>query len=311
MIQPVILWVDLTQCERNPGLRSFGTLPWRICRVFGVQDLGELIRSVQPHALCFEFDYPYPLGLAMLSETKRGYPSIPILMLTKPHSEALAVWALRARVWDYFVKPVPEAEIWRSIMPLFEEEGYKDHRERVPRSFITPEHNALDCPRQPGLSHAERAILKARAYIESHLEGKISERTVAQLCALSTSCFSRTFKRVSDMTFREFVLQARINRAMELLQDKHATVTRVGYEVGFQNLSYFSVTFRRHVGMSPTIYRNQLCYIHRAGGTLGNRKVLQTTPLSCSDQSTLARCRTVTTRHIGASKITTEVSKEP
>ena len=258
MITPVVLWVDLTQRERVPNSSIEDNRPCRICRPCGAEDLNEVIRSVQPEILCFEFEYPDAYSLALLTETKRRHPSIPLLMVVEPHSEALAIWALRARVWDYFIKPVTEAEIWHSIMPLFEEENYNRWHDRIPRNFIKPMHDPLDKPPQTGLSHTERAVIKARAYIESHLEEKISEQTMAKSYGLSTSCFSRTFKRVNGLTFSGFVLQARVKRAMRLLEDKNAKVTAVCYEVGFQNLSYFSLTFRRHVGVSPTVYRTRL-----------------------------------------------------
>lgn len=257
MIAPAILWVDWTQCGRGPDSSPVETLPCRIYRLSGTEDLNEVIRSVQPDILCFEFDYPHASGLAMLTETRRRHPSIPLLMVVEPHPEALAVWALRARVWDYFIKPISEAEIWQSIAPLFEEENYKRWRERIPRNLIKPQHDPLDKPTQTSLSHAERAILKARAYIESHLEEKIPEKTMAKFCGLSTSCFSRTFKRVNGLTFSGFVLQARVKKAMKLLEDKHVKVTAVCYEAGFRNPSHFSFTFRRCVGVSPAVYRDQ------------------------------------------------------
>lgn len=258
MIPPVMLWVDLTRCERNGSLPIASSALCRIYRVFGAQGLDEMIRSVQPCVLCFEFDYPPSTGLTMLSETKRNHPAVPILMLAEPHSEKLAIWALRARVWDYFVKPVCEVEIFCSVKPLLRQDGYQGWDRRARRNFITPEHHIPEPPPSLSLSRAERAILKAHAYLESRLQENISERIVAKYCGLSTSCFSRTFKRIRGVTFSGFVFQARVKKAMGLLEDKHVSVTEVCYQAGFQNLSHFSLTFRRHVGVSPTVYRDQL-----------------------------------------------------
>ncbi|MGH8503505.1 MAG: hypothetical protein ACREVE_13735 [Gammaproteobacteria bacterium] len=169
MISPVMLWIDLTQRASNPGTPIIGSPVCRVHRVFGGRGLDEVIRSVQPRALCFEFDYPLSADLAMLSETKRSHPSVPILMLAEPHAETLAIWALRARVWDYFVKPVSEAEILRSIMPLFRKEDYKHWDRRAPRDFIAPAHDIPDRPSPLSLSRTQTAILRAHAYIESHL----------------------------------------------------------------------------------------------------------------------------------------------
>ncbi|MGH8503506.1 MAG: helix-turn-helix transcriptional regulator [Gammaproteobacteria bacterium] len=96
---------------------------------------------------------------------------------------------------------------------------------------------------------------------------------MAKFCGLSTSCFSRTFKRINGLTFSKFVIQARLKTAMELLQDSHASITRVSGESGFRNLSHFSLTFRRHLGVSPTAYRGRVKE-HSIGPDLaGSRQV--------------------------------------
>lgn len=283
MIRPVMLWVDLTQGKRNCGLPTSSSAPCRICHIFSAQSLRETSRSAQPRALCFEFDYPPSAGLTVLSETKRSHPPIPIVMLAEPRSESLAVWALRTRVWDYLIKPVCEAEIMRSIMPLFMEEGYNDWDRRAPRNFITPKHDIPAKPTRLKLSRAERAILTANAYIEAHLTEKISEQTVAKFCGLSTSCFSRKFKHINGLNFSRFVLQVRVEKAIELLENKHAKVTEVCYAAGFKNLSHFSLTFRSCVGVSPTSYRARLRrqYIDAvSGGTSGTFRSYALVPLA-------------------------------
>jgi DNA-binding NtrC family response regulator len=162
MRRPALLWIDLTQCERTFDSSSVNGLHGLVLRVSGAQGLGEIMHSVQPRALCFEFDYPDSLRLTMLSETKRSYPSIPILMIAEPHSEALVIWALRARVWDYFVKPICEAEVLRSVIPLLRKDNYTGCNRRAPRNLITPGHDRTNKPPALSLSRSERAVLIER-----------------------------------------------------------------------------------------------------------------------------------------------------
>src|SRR5512146_1277705 len=65
--------------------------------------------------VCFIFDYPEMAGLKLIPETKSHWPSVPILMLTMQCSAELAVWALRARVFDLLVKPLTGQEIARCM----------------------------------------------------------------------------------------------------------------------------------------------------------------------------------------------------
>jgi YesN/AraC family two-component response regulator len=213
---------------------------------------------VQPHALCFEFDYPDPSGLTLLKETKHRYPSIPFVMLAASHAGTLAVWALRARVWNYFVKPVAQTEIVRSLMPLLRAQVSKGWHRRAPRLCITPEQNISNGPSSLSLSRSEQAILKARRFIESHLEDKLSARMLARYCGLSPAYFSRTFKRVTGLSFRAFLPQARVKRALQLLENESLTVTQVCLQAGLSNLSHFTLMFRRYVSVSPSIYQARL-----------------------------------------------------
>jgi AraC-like DNA-binding protein len=158
-------------------------------------------------------------------------------------------------VWNYFVKPVAHTEIVRSLMPLLRAQVSKGWHRRAPRLCITPEQNISNGPSSLSLSRSEQAILKARRYVESHLEDQIAERILARYCGLSAAYFSRTFKRVTGLSFRAFLPQARVKRAMSLLEHESLTVTQVCFQAGFSNLSHFAVMFRRYVGVSPSIYR--------------------------------------------------------
>lgn len=68
--------------------------------------------------ICMHFDCPDLAGLSLLQEIKLKSPSIPITMFTVQHSEELAIWAMRSRVWEYVVLPLSAAEINRYLNAL-------------------------------------------------------------------------------------------------------------------------------------------------------------------------------------------------
>ena len=57
------------------------------------------------------------------------------------------------------------------------------------------------------------------------------------------------------MTFCEYLLKFRISKACESLSDPLVKVKTVAFEVGFNDLSYFARTFRRHTGVTPSTYQ--------------------------------------------------------
>lgn len=253
--RPVLLWINLTQTGHEAVLPFNANGRCVIHVIESVKQdpgqIGGMIDLLGPDVLCFEYDHPGDAGLAALARTKRGYPGIPILMLTKSHSETLAVWALRARVWDYIVKPFSAEAILHSTISLFEAVRKQDVGSKR-RKIILPLHDFTYMRRLRG---GEKTILRAQSYILKNSSHDIQLREVANHCCLSHSHLSRLFREIAGITFKAFVLQSRIRRAVERLADPYAAITSVCYEVGFRDLSHFGRVFRRYVGMSPSQYR--------------------------------------------------------
>ena len=78
----------------------------------------------------------------------------------------------------------------------------------------------------------------------------------AQL-GMSESHFSRFFRRATGNTFTAFVHRVRINRACQLLMESDRFVSRICYEVGFNNVANFNRRFLEIKGMTPSAFRQQ------------------------------------------------------
>ncbi len=167
----------------------------------------------------------------------------------------LAIWALRLRVWDYFTKPVGIDELVNSIAGLPEmKPGTCKHGGDY--WAIQP----LDLPESRSFGTTIKKIPTALAttYVREHLDKKISLEIVSKLCGMSKSHFSRSFKNDHGITFQNYLAQQRIDRALALLKDSDMQVTQVAFAVGFTELSNFTRTFQRHIGMSPSYYRKAI-----------------------------------------------------
>lgn len=200
----------------------------------------------RPDALCFDYDYPDRASLELLQNTKQAHPSIPILMLTVQHSEELAVWAFRARVWDYFVKPVPYQDVARCARSL-SQIGDEPPRLGVRTTPPLPAENDIV---RANNSHSE--LTPALEYVKSHLSEKITLKQVSSLCGMSPYKFSRVFHRALGETFQNFLLRFRISRGCEMLKNPHTRISDVAHLTGFQDASYFAKVFRRFHGVTPT-----------------------------------------------------------
>jgi YesN/AraC family two-component response regulator len=269
--QPVnarVFWCDLRL--QNAAADLCANLPesYRARRLRHADDLSLHMKQSPAELICFDYDYPDLNGLKRLQDARRQYPSTPVIMLTEQHSEALAIWALRTRVWDYLVKPLPLQQLCSSIDSVFNFPRPEENNPAPP-----PWAHALPAPFLPemrvGAAARPPAIAHAISYVENNYPAKIPLRTVARLCGLGPFQFSRTFKREQGISFREFLLQYRIHRAADLFKNPRASVTDVAFTVGFTDLSYFARIFRRYTGSRPSEFRlNQL-----PGGSNGKKQL--------------------------------------
>ncbi len=100
-------------------------------------------------------------------------------------------------------------------------------------------------------------VIKAKQFINAHLEDKITLDQVASHCSVSPYYFCKLFKQATGMTLTEYVNRRRVEWAKRKLLNPQVRVTEVAYDVGYQSLSQFNRSFLRYVGESPTNYRER------------------------------------------------------
>ncbi len=86
---------------------------------------------------------------------------------------------------------------------------------------------------------------------------------LAQVVNLSPSRFAARFAAAFDESCMSYVTKWRINLARHLLNSTDLTVEEIALNVGYQNLSAFSRTFKHHIGFSPVIWRSQQKHLNR------------------------------------------------
>lgn len=100
-------------------------------------------------------------------------------------------------------------------------------------------------------------IVKAREYINRHYaESNLTLNSVAGYVNVSPSHFSTIFSQETGETFIEYLTNARIKKAMELLKTTSLKMTEIAFEVGYNEPHYFSQLFKKVTGKSPKNFRD-------------------------------------------------------
>lgn len=100
-------------------------------------------------------------------------------------------------------------------------------------------------------------VQKAIRYIEANLSGDVSLPTVAREISISTGYLSRLFKHQTGVSFSDFLIQRRIDRATQLLEETNRTMEEIAEGIGIENVSYFFRFYKRETGKTPGSVRRE------------------------------------------------------
>jgi len=110
----------------------------------------------------------------------------------------------------------------------------------------------------PGaIDHAEGSVSrpelrKAMAILRQNFAADLSITELARASGTSVRNLNRLFQLELGLTPKQLLTSLRIEKAKELLQLGHSTVTETAYDVGYASLSQFISSFRRLTGQLPS-----------------------------------------------------------
>lgn len=111
-----------------------------------------------------------------------------------------------------------------------------------------------------------RELSRAVEYALARLDAPLHMPDVARAAGVSERTLARRFADEAGMPWREFLLRARMLRAMELLAGSGPALAEVAYSAGFESVSAFSTAFRRFSGETPASYRRRVAGAPSAQG---------------------------------------------
>lgn len=104
-------------------------------------------------------------------------------------------------------------------------------------------------------SHGDEVVQQAQAYIESHLDEKISVGFLADKFAVGRRNFDRRFIKATGNTPLIYAQRVKIESAKKAFETTRKTINEVMYQVGYSDIKAFREVFRKITGMSPIAYK--------------------------------------------------------
>ncbi len=101
-------------------------------------------------------------------------------------------------------------------------------------------------------------IRRTREFIRTNYKKKIKLADISKAIYLSPYYLSHIFKRETGITQMEYLAKVRIEEAKRLLESTQWTTTRIAFEVGHSDQSYFCKVFKKNEGISPYSYKKRM-----------------------------------------------------
>ena len=110
-----------------------------------------------------------------------------------------------------------------------------------------------DSPADEKTPHNQTAALiyNTMVFVRNHYAEDMDERELARSLGMSYSYFSRSFRRVTGMTFKQYLNRMRVNQAEKLLCRGGISVSEVATRCGYNSISYFISVYKSITGKTP------------------------------------------------------------
>lgn len=100
-------------------------------------------------------------------------------------------------------------------------------------------------------------LKKAKAYINDNYNKDITIKKIAAYLYISDYYLCHLFKNNLNYTVNDYITRVRIEKAVELMNNREMNIKDIMYKVGFSSQSHFTKTFKKILGVTPGVYRNK------------------------------------------------------
>ncbi len=114
-------------------------------------------------------------------------------------------------------------------------------------------------------------ISLAKEFIQLNFSNpNLSIQNIAQSIHISHSYLCGIFKSQEKYSVKSYLTKVRLNHAASLLSNREKTITEISLACGYKDPLYFSAAFKKHFGVSPTLFRERYHGFKEDNGLMPN-----------------------------------------
>jgi len=217
----------------------------------GEEGLKKAIKNI-PDLIITDIMMPKMDGVELCKRVKTNEKTshIPVVLLTAKADIESRIEGLETGADDYIIKPFNMHELITRVKNLIEQR--QTLRKRFAGNLnVTPKEIAFN-------SYDVQFINRIIGVVEEHLaDFNFDVKDLQSKTGMSHTQLYRKLFALTGLSPSKFILTLRLKRATKLMEQKSGNVTKIAYEVGFNNLAYFAKCFKELYGVSPSGYLKQ------------------------------------------------------
>jgi len=224
---------------------------YKLVKAFdGLEGL-EKANAIIPDLIVSDLMMPKLDGIKLCESLKSNEKTnhIPIIILTAKSAFEHKVEGLNTGADAYLTKPFRKEELFVRLKKL------NESRMTLQKKFS--QFALIDKPKD--LKKENSFLHKVHSVIEENLTNpQFNVEELARQMHMSRMQLHRKIKAVSDRTTSNYIRSYRLHKSKPKLSDLNLSISEIAWDVGFQDVNYYSKSFQKEFEMTPSEYRKGL-----------------------------------------------------
>lgn len=202
-----------------------------------------------PDLIISDVMMPRKNGFEVVEEVRRNLATshVPIILLTAKASMESRLEGLNRGADAYLTKPFSPQELALRIEKLIEVRQLLQQRYQSNSSIHLPINSGETYQKE------DKFITELKAYILKNIDQpNLTGDAIGRQFGMSRVHLYRKLKALTNSSVTEFVKKNRLERARELILEGELNISEITYKTGFSSVSYFSRTFKKEFGVTPS-----------------------------------------------------------
>lgn len=197
---------------------------------------------------------PFVNGFLLCKELKQSLVTnhVPVILLTNDNSRSERIRGFEYGADAFLSKPVYEDELMAVIDQLLSNRKQLREKYYANLRLVQQQENVHGQKNDVNLDFLQR--ITNLIYKDITNTENIFDKLSSDIC-LSSSQLNRKMKAITGLTTTNYILKTRLNKAKKLLTNTPKPIGDIAMECGFNDFAYFSRSFKKEFGMTPTSFQ--------------------------------------------------------